>query len=176
MSRNQIKRLTEVGQDGMPDQKAALPGIVKHHCFELKEIIMNTKQLIAAAVLTLVGSTAAFAQTELELQHFGANQPSATTRAAVRAEFLRAQASGEVQTPNEVVVSSLAAPKANSPARAEVRTAFVKPRVDSSYALPTEVTMFANDTTGPVRSREEVRAEARAYTRTSHAARVQAGH
>jgi len=28
MSRNQIKRLTEVGQDGMPHQKAALPGIV----------------------------------------------------------------------------------------------------------------------------------------------------
>lgn len=137
---------------------------------------MNTKQLIAAAVLTLVGSTAALAQTEVELQHFGAAQPSTTTRAAVRAEFLRAQVAGEVQTPNEVVAVSPAAPNANKLTRAQVRTEFAKARVDSSYALPTEVTMFANDTSGAVRSREEVRAEARAYTRGSYAARVQAGH
>jgi len=137
---------------------------------------MNTKQLIAAAALTLVGSTAAFAQTEVELQHFGANQPSTVTRTEVRAEFLRARAAGEVPAYNEIVAVSPAAPSATSTTRAQVRSEFLKARVDSSYALPTEVTMFANDTAGPVRSRDEVRAEARAYTRGSYAARVQAGH
>ena len=63
---------------------------------------MNTKQALAAAVITLIGS-AAFAQSEAELQHFGADQKSTVSRAEVRAEAQAAVANGELTTPSEVL-------------------------------------------------------------------------
>ena len=139
---------------------------------------MNTKQLIAAAAIALVGSTTAFAQSEIELQHFGADQTSTLTRAEVRAELLRARAAGEVPVVSDLMgaLSPVAATtRVTDPTRAQVRAEVVKGLADGSLAQPTEVSMSAT-AAGSVRSREEVRAEARASTRSAQAARVQAGH
>ncbi len=137
---------------------------------------MNTKHLIAAAALSLVAS-ASFAQTEAELQHFGASQPSVTTRAAVRSEVIRARANGETLTPAEADVAGLF-PKAQATGvtRAEVRSAVLKARADGSLDRLRELDAIGGSNSNAVastRSREEVRAEAIAATR---APRVQAGH
>jgi len=102
---------------------------------------MNRKQLIAAAALTLLGS-AAFAQSEIELQHFGANQPSVVSRSEVRAELQRARAAGEVPAYSEVVAQS---PKAgaNDVQRAQVRGDVLKARANGSLAQPVEARIQA---------------------------------
>ena len=140
---------------------------------------MNTKQLIAAAAIALVGSTTAFAQSEIELQHFGADQTSTLTRAEVRAELLRARAAGEVPVVSDLMGALspvVATARATDATHAQLRAEVVKGLADGSLGQPTDVAVTATNAAGSVRSREEVRAEARAYTRDSHAARVQAGH
>lgn len=139
---------------------------------------MNTKQLIAAAAIALVGSTTAFAQSESELQNFGASQTSTLTRAEVRAELLRARATGEAPVVSDLIWFSspvVATARVTDPTRAQLRAEVVKGLADGSLAQPTEVAMTAT-AAGSARSREEVRAEARASTRSARAARVQAGH
>jgi len=136
---------------------------------------MNTKQAIAAAVITLVGS-AAFAQSEVELQHFGANQASTVSRAEVRAEVQHARLAGELGSPTEVVAASLA-PKAGASvstvARAQVRSDVIKSRAQLS--VPIEVAM--NQAPASTLSRQDVRAEARQYVRSdAAAARISAGY
>ena len=98
---------------------------------------MNRKQAIVAAALALAGS-AVFAQTEL--QHFGATQPSATTRAEVRNEVLRARAAGEMLVSGEADVAGLF-PKAqaSTTSRADVRAAVLKARADGSLGRQREI-------------------------------------
>jgi hypothetical protein len=146
----------------------------------LKDILMNTKHLIAVAALALVGS-AAFAQTEAELQHFGATQPSVTTRAAVRSEVIQARAKGENLVPVEADVAGLFNNKAQASGvtRAEVRTAVLKARADGSLDRLRELDAIGGSNGSNVastRSRDEVRAEAIAATRAGKSGRVQAGH
>ncbi len=136
---------------------------------------MNTKQAIAAAVITLVGS-AAFAQSEVELQHFGANQASTVSRAEVRADVQRARLAGELNSPT-VVLAAATAPKAgatvNTVTRAQVRGEAIQSLAELS--VPTEVAM--NQAPASTLSRQDVRAEARQYVRSdAAAARISAGY
>lgn len=127
---------------------------------------MNTKQAITAAVITLLGS-AAFAQGEIELQHFGANQTSTVSRAEVRAEVLRAQVSGELTTPLEVRLAAVPTKSLSvlaSADRAQVRAEVMAARAD--LALPSEAAMLVPTAHASARSRDEVRAEARAHVRS----------
>jgi hypothetical protein len=122
----------------------------------IKEIIMNAKQVIAAA-LAVLGSSAAFAQSEADLQYFGQQAPVAS-RAEVRAEVQRAQAAGSLNTPSEVVAASV--PAKSSVSRAQVASQIAK----ADLSTPAEVVAAAVPQSGL--SREAVRAEARAYART----------
>jgi Domain of unknown function (DUF4148) len=111
---------------------------------------MNTKQVITAAVITLIGS-AAFAQAEADLQHFGADQKSTVSRAEVRAEAQAAVANGELSTPSEVLAWAGSTQK------------FVPMNVAAkSVAKPAVV---ANKAGASTLSREEVRMQAREYVR-----------
>jgi len=111
---------------------------------------MNTKQVITAAVITLIGS-AAFAQAEADLQHFGADQKSTVSRAEVRAEVQAAVANGELSTPSEVLAWAGSTQK------------FVPINVAAkSVAKPAVV---ANKAAASTLSREEVRMQAREYVR-----------
>lgn len=135
---------------------------------------MNTKQAIAAAVIALVGS-AAFAQSELELQHFGADQASIVSRAEVRADVQRARLAGELESPT--VVAASFTPKSGAPvstvARAQVRNAVIQARTE--LAVPIEVA--TNQAPASTLSRQDVRAEARQYVRSdTAAARISAGY
>jgi len=136
---------------------------------------MNTKQAIVAAVITLVGS-AAFAQSELELQYFGADQASTVSRAEVRADVQRARLAGELNSPTVVLAASLA-PKADASVsavtRAQVRNDVIQAR--AQLAVPIEVAM--NQAPASTLSRQDVRAEARQYVRSdAAAARISAGY
>jgi hypothetical protein len=115
------------------NNKAALPGNVKQPV--LKEIIMNSKQLFAAAALAVIGSSA-FA---VEAEQIPA-QSGQLTRAEVQAEVARARAAGELTFASD----SYGGFKA-------VTWAARKSPLDHAAS----------------RSREEVREEARAATRTS---------
>lgn len=122
-----------------------------------------------ALALALAGS-ASFAQTEIELQHFGAQQPSLTDRAAVRAEVAKARASGELLAPAEVAQARVPA-AASTTTRAAVRAEVLQARADGSLTRPAELDLN-DDIVASVRSREEVRREAVAYTRARQAARA----
>lgn len=76
---------------------------------------MSIRPLVLTTLVSLVslGGTAAVAQTELELQHFGSEKAPANTRTEVRAEVKRALASGELTTPTEVLAIELE-PKATA--------------------------------------------------------------
>jgi hypothetical protein len=124
---------------------------------------MNTKQAIAAAAIALVGS-AAFAQSEAELQHFGAQQTSSLSRAVVRADVQQARVAGLLNTPSEVLAANFV-PNASGVATASlVQTRAEVIGARANLAVPTEVAMFAKQ---PVvnRDRQTVRAEAREYAR-----------
>ena len=139
---------------------------------------MNTKQVIAAAAIALVGS-AAFAQSDIELQNFGRDQASTVSRAEVLAQVQRAQATGELITPSEVLASAVSTSK---PAalfartdRAQVRSDVMKARAE--LAIPSEVALYATQPQVSPRSRAEVRAEAREYVRSDAIkARISAGY
>lgn len=139
---------------------------------------MNTKQVIAAAAIALVGS-AAFAQSEVELQNFGLDQASTVSRAEVRAQVQRAQATGELSTPSEVLVAATPVGKAPTLVarvdRAQVRSEVIKARAE--LAIPSEVALSATPAQASPRSRAEVRAEAREYVRSDALkARISAGY
>lgn len=140
---------------------------------------MNRKHALALA-LVLSGS-AAFAQSgELDLQHFGATQPSTVTRAAVRAEVIKARANGENLVPNEADVAGLfqKAPAASTVTRADRRAEVLQARKDGTLDRLSRSEVDVGST--PVvstRSRDEVRKEAVAATRSGQASRgVGAGH
>ena len=136
---------------------------------------MNTKQLIAAAAFALVGSTA-FAE-DAAMQYIDIPvAPSKLQRAEVKAEYLRAQAAGEPSISSETAVVSVPV-STSGLTRAQVRTSLAQARASGKYVFISDSPEFAQDVTGIQRTREEVRAEARAYTRASQsAADVQAGH
>lgn len=138
---------------------------------------MNTKQIAAAAVLALVGSVA-FAQGEADLQHVGTNQTSTVNRAEVRADVQRALAAGDLYVTGEVLASAIpaAAPGAAVASRAQVRADVMNARAD--LALPGEAALQAVPTShASALTREEVRAEARAYVRSDALrARIAAGY
>lgn len=123
---------------------------------------MNTKQALAAAAITLLSSSAAFAQSsEIDLQHVGANQASTTSRAAVRADVLSAQTAGTLATPSEVLAAAVPA-NSNVAAAPISRTRAAM----AQLAVPYEVAMQSNVPAASTLSRDAVRAEARAHART----------
>jgi hypothetical protein len=138
---------------------------------------MNTKQIAAAAALALMGSVA-FAQGEADLQHVGTNQTSTVNRAEVRADVQRALAAGDLYVTGEVLASAIPAqaPGVAVASRAQVRADVMSARAD--LALPGEAALQAVPTShASALTREEVRAEARAYVRSDALrARIAAGY
>lgn len=125
---------------------------------------MNTKQVIATAALALLGSSAAFAQSEIDLQYFGQNQLSTASRAEVRAEVLAAQAAGELTIPGEVLASAVPA-RADRFAATRLTRAQVKAELaGADLVTPSEVAAWKAPA-GSALSRDAVRAEARAQAR-----------
>jgi hypothetical protein len=142
---------------------------------------MNRKQALTALALVVAGS-AAFAQTEVELQHFGAPQASTTTRAAVRAEVIKARANGETLNATEADVAGVfqkapapAAQAASTVTRAQRRAEVLAAQADGSLNRPAEIGVFTDRAVASTKTRDEVRQEAIAATRSGQA-RVQAGH
>ena len=129
---------------------------------------MNTKQIIAAAAIALVGS-AAFAQEAV--QNIEIPTSSNVQRADVKAEALRARAAGELANSEATVVSAPAA--STTLTRAAVRNEFLQARAAGKVVYVGDVAQFANETVAPVRTREEVKAEARAFARLNQTANVQ---
>lgn len=127
---------------------------------------MNTKQVIATAALALLGSSAAFAQSD-DLQHFGASQASTVSRAAVRAEVLSALASGELTTSSEVLASATPS-HAHAPVTARATRGQVKAALaGADLTTSSDVAAAGKAPAGSTLSREAVRAEARAQARTN---------
>jgi hypothetical protein len=132
---------------------------------------MNTKTLIAAATLALVGASA-FAQ---DVQNYPA--PSTLTRAEVLADLARAQAEGRVTTQSsvrdeaEVVAarngSSTSNPNATRLARVDVKRDLA--RADSSESVLGGEAYGTVNPGASVLSREAVRAEAIAAVRARFA-------
>lgn len=113
------------------------------------------KQVIIAAAVALMGSASAFAQSEIDLQHFGAQQASTVSRSEVRADVQRAQADGALVAKSEVLAAAV--PASSKVSRTQVAVA--------DLAIPTEVAMFKAPQASTL-SREAVKAEARAYARS----------
>jgi hypothetical protein len=166
------KRLTEAGRAARPPRPET-----STNAFESKEIIMNTKSLIAAAALALVGS-AAFAQTNYtEDAMFRANPASTLTRAEVRAEFLRARAADELPVSSDVAPVVVAkAPQKGGLTREQVIAQLKKARADGTDVQPLDFTLAIKGDAATGRSRADVHAEAVAFTQSGRAARVQAGY
>lgn len=138
---------------------------------------MNRQHVIALA-LAAVGSTAFAQSSELDLQHFGASQPSTVTRAAVRAEVIKARANGETLMPAEADIAGVfqKAPAASTVTRAQRRAEVLQARSEGAFDRPADVDVNATPVAS-TRSREEVRKEAIAATRNGQASRgVGAGH
>lgn len=114
------------------------------------------KQVIITAAIALLGSASVFAQSEAELQHFGAQQASVVSRSEVRADVLRAKA--DLAVPSEVLA---AAPARSTATRAQISTDVAK----ADLVTPTEVAVNAVPQASGL-SRDAVRAEARAYARS----------
>lgn len=114
------------------------------------------KQVIITAAIALLGSASVFAQSEAELQHFGAQQASVESRSEVRADVLRAKA--DLAVPSEVLA---AAPARSTATRAQISTDVAK----ADLVTPTEVAVNAVPQASGL-SRDAVRAEARAYARS----------
>lgn len=142
---------------------------------------MNRKQALTALALVVAGS-AAFAQTEAELQHFGAPQASTTTRAAVRADVVKARAEGTTVNATEADVAGLyqkaPAPKAQASAvtREQRRAEVLQAQADGTLNRPAEIGVSSDRAVASTRTRDEVRKEAVAATRSGQARSVQAGH
>jgi hypothetical protein len=138
---------------------------------------MNRKHTLTALTLVLATS-AAFAQSsEIDLQHFGATQPAATSRAAVRAEVLKARAEGESLIPEQADIAGVfqKAPVTSNLTRAQVRAEVLQAQADGTLVRP-EVGYYGFDNAvASTRTREEVRKEAVAATRSGQARGVQAG-
>lgn len=129
---------------------------------------MNSKQIIAAAAFALVGATA-FAQEAV--QNIELPTSSNVQRADVKAELQRARAAGEVSGAEAVAVN----PPASSSGltRAQVRDEYLQARASGKVIYVGEVAQFTNDVKASVRTREEVKAEARAFARLNQTANVQ---
>jgi hypothetical protein len=92
MSRTESSDSPRLDKTAIPSNQAALPGCPTPRTTNLKETIMNaTKNLFAAAVLAVIG-TSAFA---VEAEQF-VPATGSLTRAEVKAELTRAQAAGEI--------------------------------------------------------------------------------
>lgn len=138
---------------------------------------MNRKQALTALALVVAGS-AAFAQTEAELQHFGAPQASTTTRAAVRADVVKAGAPNAAEVDVAGVAQKAPAPKAQASAvtREQRRAEVLQAQADGTLNRPAEIGVFSDRAVASTRTRDEVRKEAVAATRSGQARSVQAGH
>jgi hypothetical protein len=140
---------------------------------------MNRKQALTALALVVAGS-AAFAQTEAELQHFGAPQASTTTRAAVRADVVKAGAPNAAEVDVAGVAQKAPAPKAQAQAsavtREQRRAEVLQAQADGTLNRPAEIGVFSDRAVASTRTRDEVRKEAVAATRSGQARSVQAGH
>ena len=124
---------------------------------------MNTKQAVAAAAFSLLGASAAFAQTPtLDLQFFGQDQVSTQSRAAVRAEVQSAVASGELTVPDEVLAAAVPVRAAGAPrvTRAQVQAELAT----ADLQTPDEVVAWEAGGASS-RNRADVRVEARAQAR-----------
>ena len=131
---------------------------------------MNTKQIIAAAAIAFVGS-AAFAQEAV--QNIEIPTSSNVQRADVKAEALRARAAGELANSEAQVVAAPAPAPATTLTRAAVRNEYLQARAAGKVVYVGDVAQFTNETAAPGRTREEVKAEARAFARLNQTANVQ---
>jgi Domain of unknown function (DUF4148) len=151
MSHTQTTRLTEADKTANQTRPARNPPTC------LKDIIMNTKTLIAAAALALMGSTA-FAD---EVRDYPT--PSTLTRAEVRAELDRAQANGELTIHSDTYGFVAPAgrigsrPVVASLSRVEVRRDLASAPNAATITGESYGTVVPGDS---IRSREAVRAEA----------------
>ena len=108
---------------------------------------MNTKQALTAAVITLIGS-AAFAQSEAQLQHVGVDQNSSVSRAEVRAEAQAAVAAGQLTTPAEVLAWSGSTQKSvplNVAAKPAAKPAVVANKAGASTLTRADVRIQARE-------------------------------
>lgn len=134
------------------------------------------KHIAFAAAVALMGTTAAHAEADLGLQHFGAAKASTTTRADVRDQVLKMRAAGEPLVPPEADIAGVfqKAPALQGVTRAQRRAEVLQAQADGSLRA-SEIEL--NDRpVASTRSREDVRKEAVAATRSGQAARVHAGY
>ena len=130
---------------------------------------MNTKQLIAASLLALAGSAVLASEaTEFTIP------PSTLTRAEVRAELARAQASGELissaeadQRPFTMLASNLT--------RDAVRAELARAKANGELVSSAEAEQRPFTVAGATRSRDDVRAEAWAFARNNQFNSLYAG-
>jgi hypothetical protein len=157
------KRLTEAGQAGRSAGPTCSPTTVA-----LKEIIMNTPSIFAAAALAILG-TSAFA---LDVQNYPT--PSTMSRAEVQAEAARyaGRASSQLEVYGSdrqdvaTVRDGKIAPNAVTLTRAEVRRDLA--RADSLFSATIAGEAYGSVQPGlSLRSREAVRAEAVAAARAN---------
>jgi hypothetical protein len=129
-----MNRLTETGRS---DARTARHPDRDRQPTELKEVIMNTKNLLAAAALTLIGSVAFAAEGEQWMP-----QQGALTRSEVKAELARSQTAREVNPsassygrfPTMTYAVRKPAVEVNRDAvRAEARASVRSNRFDSLY-------------------------------------------
>jgi hypothetical protein len=141
MSHTQTQRLTELDKTALTND-AALPGCRYPSMTNLKETIMNAKQLFAAATLAVIGASAFAAEGTQFVPQTGT-----LTRAEVRAELARAQAAGEL------------------------------PVVSATYGnfAPVARAVYKAEPTQASRSRDDVRAEARAAVRDNSVSTLYVG-
>jgi hypothetical protein len=122
---------------------------------------MNTKQLIVTSLLTIAGGAALASEaTEFPIP------PSTLTRAEVRAELARAQASGELLSSAEAEQRPFAL-AASTLTRAEVRAELARARASGELVSSAEAEQRPFAMAGWTRSRDEVRQEAVAFARSN---------
>ena len=126
---------------------------------------MNTKTLIAASILALIGSTAAVAQEAIpatwanEVTSQSVN--TGKTRAEVRAELVAARANGEVDQPSDFYGLADQSKFASSTTRAQVVAEYKKARAAGQLDLRGELygTYDPQSAFVSTKTRAEVKAE-----------------
>jgi hypothetical protein len=125
---------------------------------------MNTKQVLAAAALTLVGAAASAQTVDTFWQFLPTNQPSTVTREEVRAELVQARQAGAVRGADAIVnVPVQATAQAPAPTREQVRAELAQAVAQADSA--SNGFGFITPVAASSLSREAVRAEAAAYAR-----------
>ena len=130
---------------------------------QIKEIIMNRKQLFAAAALAVLGTTSAFAGGEFDpMTGFGPVGQSTLTREQVKAEFARASKNDEIVR-FDAGIAYVQAPKVQSTlTRDEVKAEFARARDNGELvSFDTGIEYAQAPKATSTLTREQVREETR---------------